>query len=293
MKNLRHLRIGCEGQHPSHRYRRGVVDYALISLRIAIERAPLKSLESLSLLSIHPAAVLYLQPNLGYGTSPVSRKRWSQIRYLTIHMESFPYKDGLPTDHFKLLHTYLQSFPEIRQLVFHWKGEKSLSPLSLETEVCLQSTFQPASIPHVPDQGGLSLRPLRFPFLERMELVNAIMDASQIASFISDHRHSLHEFNLQDIALRSGTWEEALAPVMKLSSTARDEDNQRDEEPIDVPIILSPAGVSRQQMRRVIHVLQRQKEGLRSLAKAWARERFWGRPDQMKRLLRSSVFSWR
>lgn len=37
MTNLRHLKINCEGQHPSHRYRRSVVDYALISLRIAVE----------------------------------------------------------------------------------------------------------------------------------------------------------------------------------------------------------------------------------------------------------------
>ncbi|OKO90261.1 hypothetical protein PENSUB_13394 [Penicillium subrubescens] len=38
MKNLRHLRITCEGQPPSHRYRRSVVDYTLISLRIAAEQ---------------------------------------------------------------------------------------------------------------------------------------------------------------------------------------------------------------------------------------------------------------
>lgn len=74
MPNLRHHRINCEGQIPSHRYRRSIVEYALISLRMAVEQAPLRLLDRLSLLSIHPAAVLYLQPNLGFGVSsaPVS-----------------------------------------------------------------------------------------------------------------------------------------------------------------------------------------------------------------------------
>jgi hypothetical protein len=131
LHNLRHLRVTCEGQPPSHRYRRSVVDYALISLRIAVEQVPLKCFDSLSLLSVHPAVVLYLQPNLGFGASPASRKRWSQVRHLTIHMESFPYQAGAPTDHFKLLHAYLQSFTALRTLVFHWKGGMGFSPLSL------------------------------------------------------------------------------------------------------------------------------------------------------------------
>lgn len=39
------------------------------------------------------------------------------------------------------------------------------------------------------------------------------MDASQIASFIMDHRDSLREFNLQDIALRTGSLDDPLAPL--------------------------------------------------------------------------------
>lgn len=49
-----------------------------------LEQAPLRYLDSMSLLSTHPAAVFYPQPNLGFGPSVVSRKRWSQIRHLTM-----------------------------------------------------------------------------------------------------------------------------------------------------------------------------------------------------------------
>ena len=48
--NLKHLKVSCPGQEPNQRYRRGIVDYALISLRIAIERCKLPLLDTLSLL---------------------------------------------------------------------------------------------------------------------------------------------------------------------------------------------------------------------------------------------------
>lgn len=294
---LQHLRISCEGQLPSHRYRRSVVDYALISLRMAIEQAPLKDLHTLSLLSVHPGAVLYLRPNPGFGTSPASSKRWSQIQKLTIHMTSFGYALGQPTDHFKLLHAYLGSFLALRRLVFHWKGERGLSPLSFATEPTLPGTPRGKPPQACPQTGALPLRPLKFSQLQQMELVNAMMDASQVASFIHEHRHTLREFNFEDVVLRSGNWDDALAPLTRLSGSDGWKQGQRDTESVDVPIVLSSAGLSRQQLQKAICALQQQKgpSTLGSLARARSRTRelLWGSPDHMKRLLRSSVFSWR
>ncbi|KGO73392.1 hypothetical protein PITC_085300 [Penicillium italicum] len=119
MNGLQHLQISCEIQGPSHRYHRSVVDYALISLRMAVEQAPLKDLHTLTLLSVHPGAVLYLPPAPGFGASPASCKRWSQIRKLTVHMTSFGHELGQPTNHLKLLHAYLGSFPSLQRLIFH------------------------------------------------------------------------------------------------------------------------------------------------------------------------------
>jgi hypothetical protein len=288
LKNLRHLRITCEGQPPSHRYRRSVVDYALISLRIAVEQVSLKFLDRLSLLSVHPAAVLYLQPNLGFGASPASRRRWSQIRHLTIHMESFPYREGSPTNHFKLLHAYLQSFPELRTLVFQWKGERGLSPLSLANEPCLRNTTNKRLRQSDSAQRRPVLRPLKLPYLQDVELVNVVMDASQVASFILDHRKSLHEINIQDIRLRAGTWDEALAPLTRISGSARWKQYQTRECSVDVPIMLKPMAVSQQSMPPGVHPVQRHCEALYSLA-TQADERSWGRPDHMKRQLPSSA----
>ncbi|KAJ5125237.1 hypothetical protein N7448_004564 [Penicillium atrosanguineum] len=77
--NLRYLRGSYNGRPPNHRHRQIVVNYALISPHTAVEQSPLGCLESLSLVSIHPAAVFYLQPSLGFGASPMSRNHWSQI----------------------------------------------------------------------------------------------------------------------------------------------------------------------------------------------------------------------
>ncbi|KAJ5087009.1 hypothetical protein NUU61_008316 [Penicillium alfredii] len=99
---------------------------------------------------------------------------------------------GGPTDradHLKLLHAYLQSFPALKN--------RTPSPNL--------------------DQNDRSAH--KFPKLEHLELVNATMDATQVASFIFEHRHSLQELNLEDVVLRSGTWDEALAPLTRLSGS--------------------------------------------------------------------------
>ncbi|KAL1962168.1 hypothetical protein VTN77DRAFT_514 [Rasamsonia byssochlamydoides] len=299
MPSLRHLMVSCDGQSPDHRYRRSVVDYALISLRVAVEQAPLKSLETLSLLPIHPGGILYLRPMMGFGASPASRKRWMQIRKLAIHMESFPYERGQAIDHLKLLHSYLEGFPNLRSFVFRWKGLKGPSPLSLATEPCL---CEPSPRQTCPKRYARPLRPLKFRQLRYMELENAILDASQVSAFILEHRHTLSEFEFEDVILRSGTWDDALAPLTKISGS--DAWKAKQEEVMEVPIILSPVEVeeTRRPRHSAVWEEQRRKALLRTLleganslarAKAKARELFWGSPDHMKKFLRSSVFSWR
>ena len=69
MVQIEHISISCPDQEPSERHRRSAVDYALISLRIAIERVELPHLTKLSL-DCHPAALLYLRPTLTFGGTP-------------------------------------------------------------------------------------------------------------------------------------------------------------------------------------------------------------------------------
>ncbi|KIW08924.1 uncharacterized protein PV09_00841 [Verruconis gallopava] len=302
MRNIRHIVISCPGQEEPQLHRRSVVDYALISLRIAIERASLDDFEALTLESIHPAALFYLQPIHGIGSTPSSQRRWSQVEQLSVHMTSFPFDDPDRTEHLRILHAYLRAFSQnLTSLHFSWVGKQSgPSPLTLDKEpVLLQSTTdgQPAALP----------KALRFPKLRYMVLNNAVMDSSQVASFISRHKKRLVEFNFEEVTLRSGDWDHALKPLRKsryaakpLSSVAQEA--QYMPESMDVPCVWSP--IEAEPEPRIMETLEPQyqfaapsQRGGFSVSK-WLAIRPGKRlqkkePSTASSHLRKALFSWR
>ncbi|KAI9887309.1 MAG: hypothetical protein M1823_000903 [Watsoniomyces obsoletus] len=217
MPGIEHIEISCPNQEPSQRYRRSVVDYALISLRMAVERAPLTSLSELSLRPMHAGGLLYLQSHMGFGASPKGKRRWAQIRRLTIQLDSWAFDGpGVATDHLKLLHQYLLSFSAgLEHLSFRWRGKKGPCPYTLDTEPVLP-----------PRSSTARLRRMRCPRLQHADLSNAYPDASQLSRFIKRHRHSLLECDFDEVELRSGDWDEALAVLTRISGSDRWRDEQ-------------------------------------------------------------------
>lgn len=71
-----------------------------------------------------------------------------------------------------------------------------------------------------------------------MVLENSVLDAGQISEFIMVHRKVLREFEFEDVHLRTGTWDDALEPLTRISGN--DSWKQKQEEVMDVPIMLSP-----------------------------------------------------
>jgi hypothetical protein len=308
LPHLSHIKISCPGQDAYQRYLRSTVDYALISLRIAIERSPLHELDKLSLDSVHPSALFYLQPIMGIGSSPGSNRRWAQIQNLDIQMISFPFDDPHRTEHLRILHSYLRAFScNLTDLSFRWIGEsKGPSPLSLDREPVLQPLLSQTT-PEKTNSPPRAPRALRFGRLRFLLLENAIMDSSQVATFISRHRRTLVEFNFEDITLRSGDWEDALKPLEKLRSRKRLPDTPEQtpfylQETMDVPCVLSP--VEAKSEPRIMETLEPQEEGYtgHGLGK-WLNRRKggnrkltkkdWGGTDHLRKMLRTSVFPWR
>jgi hypothetical protein len=78
-----------------------------------------------------------------------------------------------------------------------------------------------------------------------MVLGNAVLDASQVSDFLTEHRHSLLEFDFEQVSLRSGTWDDALAPWRTLSSAEYDaawgEKQAAEVEVMEVPFVLGPS----------------------------------------------------
>lgn len=292
--NLRHLKISCPGQELVQRYRRSIVDYALISLRIAVERSRLPALDMLSLLSIHAGAVLYLNPTMGMGALPTSTKRWRQIKTLNIQMDNLPFSPGPPVDHLKVLHSYLQVFsPCLERLVFQWQGSKGLCPTTLHDEICLQESSPSVACPR---RHHIALPPLRFQRLREMEIDNIVVDASQIAGFILGHRHTLSDFKFENTQLRSGTWDEALTPLTRISGSEKWK--EKTEEVMDVPLILNPVGMEQDDLNQVLGEFPFPKQQTPRLSHhGWhkaagkGRELLLGTPV-VRRLLKSTVFTW-
>lgn len=293
--NLRHLEVSCPGQPSEERQRRSVVDYALISLRIAVERSNLSHLETLSLSPIHPGAVQYLNPSLGFGVNPRSTKCWRQIRQLTIHMDTID--SGSPVDHLKLLNSYLQNFaPILTEFCFHWQGlseNKGPCPVSLATESCIQATNGSHDC-H--ERCDLPLPCLRFQKLRDVEIMNIFPDSPQIKRFIRKHKFTLESLKLNDVKFRLGDWDDALSPLTEISGSEKWKETA--EEVMDVPLMLSPLDFEQEQHIRAWNDRARTRsskplQGALHRASAKGKELLFGTEENIRKLLSGSILSWR
>lgn len=294
--NLRHLEISCPGQQSEERQRRSVVDYALISIRIAIERSNLSRLETLSLSPIHPGAVQYLNPSLGYGVNPRSTQCWRQIRQLNIQMDTI--ESGSPVDQLKFLHLYLKGFaPFLTKLNFRWQGSsknKGPCPVSLATESCIQAT----NCSHeCHKRCDLALPCLRFEKLRDIEIMNIFPDSPQIKGFIRKHGRTLESLKLNGVKFRLGDWDDALSPLTEISGSEKWKETA--EEIMDVPLMLSPLDFEQEQRITAWKYGVRNRsgsskpsQGALDRASAKGKELLLGTEEHMRRLLSGSILSW-
>ncbi|KXJ90880.1 hypothetical protein Micbo1qcDRAFT_183776 [Microdochium bolleyi] len=223
--NLRHLTIRTPGQDAKERYRRDIVDYALISLRISLERAPIERLSKLSLVSVHPAAFMYLShvPG-GFGSLPSASRRWRQIRRMTISAEAWDFYSASPgLDHLKMMEDFIRSFSSsLEKLTFTWLGRKGPCPLSLATDPlfapprCTQKLFHEVTSPMSPLPPAPARKPVVLPKARYLAVRNATMNERQVADLVSSHQYNVREFDFENVVLiNAGSWDAALAPLLE------------------------------------------------------------------------------
>ena len=222
LTNMRHLTIRCPGQDPRERYRRDVVDYALISLRISLERAPLEKLHKLSLSQLHPAAFNYLRHVNGFGTVPSAGRRWRQINKLSVSVDAWDFYGSSPgRDHLKVMDEYIRAFaPNLEKFAFTWLGRKGPSPVALAADPIFapprasrklfhEVTSPMSPLPETPGKGAIY-----FPKLRYLQVRNATMNAPQLSNLINSHRPTVKEFDFESVVLAdNGNWDDVLAPI--------------------------------------------------------------------------------
>lgn len=288
--NLEHLMVCCPGYDASQRYRRSVVDYALISLRIAVEKNCLNALDSLTLSPIHPGGLNYLSP-FGLGSSPRSASRWSRIKYLKLQMVHLPSSAIFVPEQCKLLRSYLRSFRNLATFDFRWLGERG--PLPLYRSV---SSTSSAPCP-------MTVHRAVFPKIARINVGNIAASAIEIGALVSSHKHTVEEIDLHDVDLTDGTWDDALAPLNNCSRhrTTRGET-------ADIPIMLSldtcamPSPAPRGRAAAAHHAANSQRKSLK--VSKWLsskkpsttqkmKDGLLGCEEQLRKVLSGSVFPWR
>jgi hypothetical protein len=225
MPNIRHVTIKTPGQCPEERYRRGIVDYALISLRISMETAPLPKLMKLSLSSVHPSAFIYLRYIPGFGCTLSAGKRWKQIRKLHISVGAWDFDGPSPgLDHLKVIEDYICSFSGcLEKLTFTWLGRKGPCPIALAQH----PLFTPPGssqklIEEVAPPASSKRKPIKLRKLRNLSLHNATLSVPQVTEVISSHQHHMRQFDFQNAALiNDGSWDAILALLRDNSSSGK------------------------------------------------------------------------
>ena len=307
--NLSHLKISCPGYDETQRFRRSVVDFALVSLRIAVERNSLNALDSLTLSPIHPGGILNLSPLLGHGATPRSGSRWSRIQRLTINAIALPTTsiEG-ESDYYKLLQTYIRNFQSnVTTLKFRWDRGKGMIPIQRPVMSAISSAEHATCNRTVPNS-SLPLRtqrrlhPLQFPKLQHAEFENVRATAADISTFVAAHKRTLGELNFEDVELTEGTWNDALAPLAKKFTKPRGS-----EDTADIPIMLSPTSFPMPMER--VELAHQETNGRKSLRMSrWlstrskvrapsaarkVREGLLGCEEHLRKVFRGSSLPWR
>ncbi|KAF6843443.1 hypothetical protein CMUS01_02118 [Colletotrichum musicola] len=224
LTNLRHLTIRCPGQGPQERYRRDIVDYALMSLRIAVERAPLEKLVKLSLSGMHPSSFNYLRHVPGFGAVPSAGRRWKQIRKLSISVEAWDFYGPSPgLDHLKIIDDYIRGFSStLEKFHFTWLGPKGPCPIALSADPLFappresKKLFAEVTSPMSPLPPQPGRKPMHFPRLRYMCVRNATMTAPQLSDLVDAHQRTVKEYDFDNVVLiNGGSWDDALAPLME------------------------------------------------------------------------------
>jgi len=253
--HLEHLEVSCPGSeaYAVRQPRRSTVDFALISLRIAIERSCMNALDTLSLNPIHPAGLFSLSPLSSCGAAPASARRWAFIKHLSISTPGLspsrsPHAEQ-EKDTSKHLTSYLSTFqPTLQTLDFTWLGAKGPLPFYKPASPSTPQDHSPAHHHRKPSLNNT----LHFPKITTLSITNAQTKASSLRTLAIQHSPTLQTLELTNVELTSGTWEEAFAPLLKTKS----KNNPRTppprkskptqnvapaEEMADIPIMLAPA----------------------------------------------------
>ncbi|TKX19088.1 hypothetical protein C1H76_8754 [Elsinoe australis] len=220
-------------------HHRNVSDFALVSLRAALEQAPIHALTRISLQDLPTSAMKYLKPSVPTGSAVYD---WcSQISEISSNMRSMDDKPDDRSDQLALVQDYLRNFRNLERFSFAWEGKQGPFPLSHASrrEVRPTKSFRGARRPSHPAlrqqapptaSVGIEKSAIQFPHLVTLSLRNMTASVDDVQGLLRNNA-SLRDLDFEDVELRAGGWEEALRPLSQ--------PRQQISETGDVPIMLA------------------------------------------------------
>ncbi|RMY24909.1 hypothetical protein D0867_01068 [Hortaea werneckii] len=206
LPNLENLAIDCPGYGSRTKGARNTVDFAITSLRFALERINCRALQSLSVSSLEPGGLQFLMPHAGHGTTPASTRIWSRIQHLTLRLVT----EGDARDQ-GIVHRYLRGFNEgLHTLSVCWEGQRGPFPFSGWPHSAKLRASQDRVITKDQTKAHSSMR---FARLKQLSVCNAHASAAEINALIISNSESLHEVELQDVELTQGKWRDVSATI--------------------------------------------------------------------------------
>ncbi|PNS15212.1 Glucose-repressible alcohol dehydrogenase transcriptional effector [Sphaceloma murrayae] len=243
-------------------HHRNISDFALVSLRAALENSPIHSLTQICLQDLPASAMKYLNPAISSQSSVFD---WcSHVGHMSASIKSIEEPSSDQSSEIAIVQDYLRNFRNLESLSFAWSGKPG--PLPLGRSLLLVSrpsqSMQGARRPSHPAlrrhasssnaTRGQERASMHFPQLVSLSLHNMTSSADEMREMLGAHG-SLRNLDFADVKLQSGSWEEALRPLRQPRPSP-----PTTAETGDVPIMLARDDNARQPMPS----LERQDSGV-------------------------------
>ncbi|KAF4547553.1 Hypothetical protein D9617_40g012930 [Elsinoe fawcettii] len=245
-------------------HHRNVSDFALVSLRAALESATMHSLSRISLEDLPTSAMRYLKPSAAFAGTANTFDWCSQVEKIDASMRSMEERERDSSEQLLMVQDYLRNFRNLERLSFGWVDRQGRFPLSHQErrELRPSKSFRGARRPSHPalrqqlPASSIQTRQgetICFPHLVSLRLRNMTATSSDLQGLLRNNR-SVRDLDFEDVVLQSGSWEEALRPL----SGPRPAPSETG----DVPIMLATESNPAQQKP----VLSRQDSGISGIS---------------------------
>ncbi|GAB7343455.1 hypothetical protein MBLNU457_1478t2 [Dothideomycetes sp. NU457] len=241
LTSLTHLTLsGPDNDYIARSDHRNISDYALVSLRAALEQVHMPYLTRLSMNNLYIGALEHVKPTKS------SLDCWTRIESLDLRLYGAESRQGRPSSgQLQTVCGYFRCFRKVKRLHFNWVGHRGPMPTlqkpSDRQKAVRSAESQPYSHSMATEQ---HTDDITFPSLTHLSLFNISASASELSYLLQHHASTLRDFQLDTVSLSSGTWDEALAPLVNLTKT--NGWRNRIQETWDLPIMLgSDIGATR------------------------------------------------